>query len=286
MDPKDPTPAADNHADDPSNAGTPDGTDPNAAGDGTGADANNPTNPSKSDDTTVADGDKKPTGDDNGASDGTPAPLQLDSDLDDWAKKRGFPEATDDATKQAYQAARNEQREFTRQQQAAKSGKDASDLDAATKEAKDKLKPTDGDEPDDPLEKTVKELKEERDQERDLRLKGEIYAREQVTTAEHEQIKTIFMEKVDKAGTDEEKLKALDFWGSPAQLGDLLDIARSRIAKGVDNSADLDAAAREERERIAKESNASSPGRSAKTPPTTDKTPEQERTERLKARYS
>jgi hypothetical protein len=281
MDPKDPTPAADNPADVVADAPV----DPKAAGDGTAPQGDNP-DPSKSTDSNAADGDKKPTAGEPGAGD-PPAPLTLDNDLDAWIEKRGFPKPTTDAEKQAYQASRNEQREFTRQQQAAKSGKAANELDTTVKDAKDKLKPAaDPDDADDPVEARIAAIEEDRNNERDLRLKSELYASEQVTTAEHDTIKTILMEKVDKAGTDAQKLAALDYWGAPAQLGDLLDIARARLAKGVDNSADIEKAAQEERERIAKESNASSPGRSATTPLSGDKTPDQERTERLKARYS
>lgn len=284
MDPKDPITPADNPPADVPPSTTPP-VDPAGTGDGTAPKGDNP-DPSKSTDPNAADGDKKPTAGEPGTV-APPAFLTLDNDLDTWIEKRGFPKPTTDAEKQAYQASRNEQREFTRQQQAAKSGKAANELDTTVKDVKEKLKPADdSDDLEDPVEKRLAAIEEERNNERDLRLKSELYAREQVTTEEHDTIKTILMEKVDKAGTDAQKLEALDYWGAPAQLSDLLDIARARLVKGVDNSADLEKAAQEERERIAKESNASSPGRSATTPPSGDKTPDQERTERLKARYS
>lgn len=286
------TPDSDNPNGDATPPASTTSTDPNGTGQGTGTpDANNP-DPSKSTDTPpAADGDKKPTDKpaegDGGKTDDTPAPLTLDTDLDDWAKKRGFPEATSDEQRQAYQQARNEQREFTRSRQAATQIKDAKDLDAAAKDARDKVNPDkkDDDDSDDPVEQRLNAIEEERHQERELNQKAELYRAESVTTAEHNAIKDILMEKVDKAGTDTEKLKVLDFWGAAAQLPDLLALARAKLASGTDNSADLEKAAQEERERIAKESNASSPGPNAKTPPS-DKSPEQERTERLKARYS
>lgn len=281
MDPNDPTPPEDNPADDPSNGN---GADPQGAGDGTGDKPTTPPEPSKSDPASAADGDKTPKAGDPPADKDTPAPL--DTDLDDWAKKRGMPEATTEEQKRAYQDLRNSQREFTRTQQAKK---DSDGLNDAVKGAKDDLKPKPGDDPDDERtdeQKRLDALEADRDHERTLRLQSEFYTENKVSSDEHKTILDVLKEKIDKAPNNAAKLKALDYWGSPEALPDLLDIAKARLAKATDTSDVEDKAAQAERARIAKESNAHSPGRSAKNTNPSDKTPEQERTERLKARYS
>lgn len=278
MDPTDPTPAADNPADvvtDPS-------ADPAAAGDGTGSNANDPTNPSKSTDTHTADGDKTPAAGEPSADKDAPAPL--DSDLDQWIDKRGLPKPENDEQKRAYQDTRNSQREYTREQQAKKDadalGKTVTD---ATKELK---KPTDADDDDDPVVKRMAELEKSNAAERNVRLQSEFYTTQQVTPDEHKLILDIFKEKVDTQPTDEAKLRAVDLWGSPTMLPDLLDIARARLAKATDNSAVEDKAAREERERIARESNAKSPGRNASSTTTSDKSEDAARLERFRDRFN
>lgn len=278
MDPNDPTPVIDDpNIDAP---GTTD-ADSKAAGDGNGDKPTTPTEPSKSTDPNAADGDKKPTAGESG-DEGTPP--KLDADLDEWIEKRGLTKPVDDEQRQKYQAFRNEQREFTRAQQAKD---DSEKLNDSVKAAKDGLKPA-ADDDDDTSEtkKRLDALEADRTAERELRLKSEFYTSEKVTTDEHKAIMEIFKEKVDKQPNDSAKLKAVDLWGSPEALPDLLDLARARILKGTDTSAVEDKAAQEERVRIAKESNAHSPSGNAKNHNPSDKTPEQERTERLKARYS
>lgn len=269
--------------DDPSAAADPSttSTDPTGTGQGTGA-ANDP-DPSKSDDTTAADGDKNPTAktNDSVTADDTPAPL--DADLGDWIEKKGLAPATTDEQKQAYQAMRNEQREFTRSRQAKD---DSTILGDSIKDTKDKLKPAEDDDTLDPLEKRQNKFEADLAEERNTRLQSEFYTTQKVTPEEHKLILDIFKEKVDTQPTDEAKLRAVDIWGSPAALPDLLDIARARLAKGVDTSAVETEAARKEREKIAKESNAKSPGRSASTTQTSDKTEDEARAERFKARFA
>jgi hypothetical protein len=284
MDPNDPTTPADNPADDPSNGN---GADPAGTGDGTGANANNPTEPSKSDDANAAAGgdDKsKPKAGESDADKDTPAPF--DTDLDDWIEKKGLAKPENDEQKRAYQDFRNSQREFTRAQQAKK---DSDGLHDAVKGAKDDLKPKDGDDDDDERtdeQKRLDALEADRNNERTMRLQSEFYTENKVSSDEHKTILEVLKEKIDKAPTNAAKLKALDYWGSPEALPDLLDIAKARLAKATDTSDVADKAAQEERARIARESNAHSPSRSAKNNNPSDKTPEQERTERLKARYS
>lgn len=276
MDPKDPTPAADNPTDVVADAPV----DPAAAGDGTGANADDPTNPSKSTDPSAADGDKKPPVSDDGAA-GTPA--TFDPDLDQWIEKRGLTKPDTDEQKQAYQDLRNGQREFTREQQAKK---DADALGKTVTDVTKDLKKTDpDDDEDDPLAKKVADLEAANTAERNVRLQSEFYTTQQVTPEEHKLILDIFKEKVDTQPTDDAKLKAVDLWGSPTMLPDLLDIARARLAKSTDTSDVEDKAAREERERIARESNAKSPGRNASTTTTSDKTEDEARLERFRDRF-
>lgn len=276
---KDPT----TPVDDPAAAADPsaNGADPTGTGQGTGDDANNP-DPSKSDDANAADGDKeKPTaGDDSAKKDDTPAPL--DADIEDWADKKGLPKATSDEQKQAYQVMRNEQREFTRTQQAKK---DSATLTDSVTKTKDGLKPKDDDELD-PMEKRMAAVEADRIAERTARLQSEFYTTEKVTPEEHKAILEIFKEKVDRQPDDKSKLAAVDLWGAPEALPDLLDIARARLAKSTDTTDVADKAAREERERIARESNAKSPGRNASTTTTSDKTEDEARAERFKARFN
>jgi hypothetical protein len=238
------------------------------------------------DDTTPADGDTKPADDsksDEDKLDDTPA-SQLDEDLDEWIESRKAPKPTTDAERQAYQDLRNEQRDYTREQQAKK---DAADLAKTIDADKDENTPdADEDEEDDELEKTVKELKADRDQERTTRLQSEFYQSNKVTPDEHKQILDLIKEKVAARPTKESKLAALNLWGSPEMLPDLLDMAKARIAKTADTSTVADEAAQAERERIAKESNAKSPSRSASTTTTSDKTEEQARQDALRDRYT
>jgi len=255
-------------------------TDPNGTGQGTGADAND-SDPSKSTDTSSADGDKKPTANDSADQVDTPAPL--DADLDDWIEKKGLAKPTTEAEKRAYQDMRNDQREFTRQQQAKK---DSSTLADSVTKTKDELKPKEGDEELDPVEKRLADLEADRVAERTTRLQSEFYTTEKVTPEEHKQILEIFKEKVDRQPDNASKLKAVDLWGSPEALPDLLDIARARLAKTSDSSEVAEKAAREERERIARESNAKSPGRNASTTTTADKTETEAQVERFRTRFN
>ena len=254
---------------------------------------------SKSTDTTdSADGDKTSTddksdsddksGDDDkgeGADDDTPA-SKFDDDLDDWAAKRNMPKAETDEQRQAYQDLRDSQREFTKKRQAEKEAANSAELAKANDDLKSELKGDDAegadddDDEKDPLEKTVEELKADRDAERTTRLQSEFYQSNSVTDAEHKQILEVIKEKVNRPATTEGKLQAHAIWTHPSALPDLLDIARARIANSTDKSAIADEAAREERERIAKESQAASSGRGAKvTTPAKEKTDDERRLE-------
>lgn len=267
-------------ANDDANTSTTDDTTTTATDNKTADDSNN-LDASKSDDTTVVADDDKKSDDKTTKSDDTLA--SFDNDLDEWATKRGFPKATTDTEKQAYQDQRNQQREFTREQQAKK---DADDLSKEVAKAKSGL-PQDEDDELDPLEKRQNAIEAQMKSERETRLQSEFFINEKVSTEEGKMIVAVMSEKFNRPTTEEGKRRALETWSDPDALPDLLDIARSRIAKTVDTSAITEEAARKERERIARESNAKSPNRSATVADNdSNKTQDQERLERFKARYN
>jgi hypothetical protein len=232
------------------------------------------------------DGSKPTDGSDGGdktppeKKDDTPVST-FDDDIDDWIKKRNLPVPTDDAQKQEYQNLRNEQREFTRERQAKKDAGVLGDVIADTK--KDIL--TDDDE-DDETEKRLNKLEADRVAERETRLQSEFYTTNKVSDTEHKAILDIYREKTSRATTPEAKKAAVELWSSPDMLPDLLDLARAKIAKTTDNSAVADEAARKERERIARESEANSPRGAASTTSTQDKTADQAAIDRWKTRYN
>lgn len=210
-------------------------------------------------------------------TDGNPTSA-FDSDLDEWIEKRGL-KADSDEQRKAYQDLRNDQREYTKSRQAQKDADNAKALNAEISKIN-----TDANEDDDdldPLEKDVKILKaslakaEESNQQRDF------YETNKVTDEQHKAILDVMREKFAKATTPESKKAAIEYWTKPDALGDLLDLAKARLMNNTDTSLIAEEAARKERERIAKESNASSPGRGAKTTTTGDKTPEAERLARF-----
>lgn len=210
-------------------------------------------------------------------------PAKFDSDLDEWIGKRGLSAPADDTQKQALQDLRNEQREFTRTQQAKK------DVDVL-KDGIESVKPpvaTNTDEDFvDPLERRMNELDSRYNEERATRLRSEYYTSNNVTPEESQSILDIFKEKMERPTSDAGKREAFAYWSKPEALSELHELAKARIIVAAGTTGVAEKAAREERERIAKESQANSPGRNAKNTTTSDKTPEQERTERLKARYS
>jgi hypothetical protein len=255
---------------------TPPVPDTKPAGDSDNLDASN------SDATTGADDDKKSTT----TTSTTDAPASLDSDLDDWAEKRKMPKAETDEQRQAYQDLRNSQREFSRSRQEDQAAKDAKDLSKEVDDAKKGIKSEDDDDDLDPLEKRVNDVDAQLKSERETRLQSEFYTNEKVKPEEHKMLLDVMKEKFNRPTTPEGKKRAIETWSDPGMLPDLLDIARGRIAKTVDSSAITDEAARKERERIAKESQANSPGRSATTSSTSDKSEDQARLDRFKARYN
>lgn len=246
------------------------------------ADKGDNLDPSKSPDQSSADGDKTPADD---KKDGVDPPAStFDDDIDEWISKRGLPQPTNDAEKLAYQGQRNEQREFTRAQQARK---DADALGATVEDIKKDVKPPVVDDDDlDPLEKRQNALEARYEQERTTRLQSEFYTTNKVTTEQNSQIMELIKEKVARPTSQEGKLAALNFWTSPDALPDLLDLANARLEKATDKSAVADEAALKERERIAQESQSNGTNRSARTTQTSDKSPDEQRKERLMGKYS
>lgn len=216
------------------------------------------------------------------------APASFDDDIDEWIDKRGLPKPADDTQKQKYQDLRNEQREFTREQQAKKETENANNLSTALADVKKEVKTDDDDDEDldDETAKLVKELKADRDAERTIRLQSEFYTTNKVTDEQHKSILQIIKEEIATGATPEEKMQLVDFWGDPKRLPTLLRLAKAQVAASTDTTAVVDEATRKERERIAKESESKSPNRNATSTTTSDKTEDQARLERFKARYN
>lgn len=241
---------------------------------------------SKSTDDKTADDDKTPT--DDKKTDDTPAtPLKLDDDLDDWITKRGLKVPETDAEKQSLQELRNEQREFTKTRQADKAAKAAKELGDEIH----KNKPADDSDDDDldPLEKRQKKLEEDFEADKTTRAQGDFYRDNGLTadSPEHKAILDIFRENTTKGDTIEEKKADLEYWSNPKRLPLLLELAKARVSGSTDTNAIADKAAREERERIARESESKSPGRAATTTTTSsDKSEDEARTERFKSRFN
>ena len=151
----------------------------------------------------------------------------------------------------------------------------------------DKFEETDEDDDDDldPIEKRQNKIEEDLAEERTTRKQSEFYSSNKVTTEEHQALLTIMKEKFAIPTTDEGKKRSFEVWSSPDALPDLLDLARARISK-ASSSTVADEAAREEREKIERESQSKSPGRNATSTTTSDKTEDEARLERFKARYN
>ena len=255
---------------------TADTTDSTSTDTQTAASDNLDENTSKSTDSSD-DGDKSTEED---KSEEAPASPKLDADLDDWIGTKGFPKPETDVQRAAYQAQRDEQREFTRTRQADKSAKDAKELGDEVHKTQSDIKVDDDDDLD-PLEKRVKANEDAFQQERTTRLQSEFYSSNSVTPEQHKVILEVYKEKVSTPASDEGKQRAFEIWSDPNALTDLLDLANARIAKGSDTGAVADEAARKEREKIARESQANSPGRGAKSTTSGTKTEDQERLERF-----
>lgn len=213
-----------------------------------------------------------------GADDTTAPASKFDDDLDDWAEKTKRPKPETDRERELYQEIRNNQREFSKNQEA-KKAQDQLKTDT------DAVKPDDEEEFDDPLEERLSKVEADRNAERTARLQSEFFSENSVTEEQAKVMGDILKEKVDKAATPEQKKSVYDYWTNPENLSDWHELAKARLGTGVDASAVADEAARKERERIARESHSNGPTRNASTTPA-DKTAEQKRTEDLLKRWS
>lgn len=183
---------------------------------------------------------------------------KFDADLNDWAAKTGRAVPESDRERALYQEIRDSQREFSRSKQAQDASKDILKAIQDAKPADDTQ--DDGDEGyDDELVKTVAELKAANEQERALRQRSEFFTEKSVTEEQAATMGEILKEKVERGGK-----AAYDYWTNPANLDDWYDLAKARLLN-IDTSALQEEAARQERERIAKESAASGSRRSAST---------------------
>ena len=227
-----------------------------------------------------ADQDNKPDETKDDTETDTPA-SKFDDDLDQWIEKRGTPKPTTDEERQALQDIRNEQREFTRAQQAKK---EADNLKDVIDDAKPKID-QDEDEEEDPLEKKVRLLEEQNQLQETTRLQSEFLTTgndgKPVTEEQFKVIQDIMKEKFARPTTEAGKLTAFYQWSSPDALPDLLELAKARIGSTVDTEAEKEAARQEERDEIARASQANSASRASKSTVTTDESEDDARLKRF-----
>jgi hypothetical protein len=209
------------------------------------------------------------TKDDNSSGEGETPPPKFDDDLDDWAAKTGRKAPESDDERELLQEIRNGQRDYSRKQQAAK------EFDKTLKDNKPTTNSQEDDD-EDPLEKKYRDLSERLSNSENTRIRSEYFATNDVTEDESKIMGDILKEKVDKGGQ-----KAFDYWTDPDNLQDWHDLAKARLAKSTDTSQIEAEAARRERVRIAKESQANGPARNATTTTSSKKTLDQERLERF-----
>lgn len=266
MDDDSTTDAANNQADDASEGTT--ATDSNSSTDSqtdtdkTGAD-NLDTSKStdKSDDGDKTNTDKK---------DDTSSAPKFDTDLDEWAKKTNRAIPTTDRERELYQEIRNGQREFSRDKQAKDVSKNVDTAIAKAEPADNKT--DDEDDERDPVEKRQDALEAKLAESEAKRLRSEFFTDKQVDQKTSDVMGEILQEKVDKAKTPQAKKAAFDYWTNPDNLEDWHALAKARLTTAQDTTVIEEEAARKERERIAKESQANGTGRNANNGQTKTKT--------------
>lgn len=242
-------------------------TDPNATASQTTTDTTGSDNldTSKTTDTTSTGDDKTTTTTEGDA--GTPA-KKFDTDLDEWAGKTNRAVPSTDRERELYQEIRDSQRDFSRSRQ-------AKDSTAAVQTAVDSAKPDNKVDPEnderDPLEVRQDAMEAQFREERTLRHRSEYFTEKSVTADEGKTMGEILKEKVDRAATPAAKQAAYDYWTDPNNLEDWHDLAKARLAVSPDISVVEQEAARKERERIAKESQAAGGNRNATTTSTEKK---------------
>lgn len=186
------------------------------------------------------------------------ASTKFDDDLDEWAEKTKRPKPTTDRERELYQEIRDSQREYSRSKQ--KESQDS--LDKAIKDNKpaaDNKQDEDDDERD-PVERRQDALEARLADSEAKNARSEYFSEFNVTEQESKVMGEILKEKVDKGGK-----AAFDYWTNPDQLADWHALAKARLASTQDTSVIAEEAARKERERIAKESQANGASRSAST---------------------
>jgi hypothetical protein len=242
--------SAKNNQPDPNKTATDSGTDTNKTG------ADNSDETSKSTDESAG-GDKSTT---DTKEDKSSAP-KFDTDLDEWAKKTNRAVPTTDRERELYQEIRNGQREFSREKQA----KDVSkNVDTAIAKAEPVDNKTDDDDDErDPVEKRQDALEAKLAESEAKRLRSEFFTEKSVDQKTSDVMGEILQEKVDKAKTPAAKKAAFDYWTNPDNLEDWHALAKARLATTQDTTVIEEEAARKERERIAKESQANGTGRNA-----------------------
>lgn len=185
------------------------------------------------------------------------ASTKFDDDLDEWAEKTGRVKPESDRERELYQEIRDGQREYSRSKQ--KESQDS--LDKAIKDSK----PTadnkqDDDDERDPVERRQDALEARLAESEAKNARSEYFNEFNVTEQESKVMGEILKEKVDKGGK-----AAFDYWTNPDQLADWHALAKARLTTTQDTSVIAEEAARKERERIAKESQANGASRSAST---------------------
>lgn len=212
----------------------------------------------------------------------TPA-SQFDSDLDEWAKTRGKTLETDEDRIQA-QNERNQQREFTRERQAAKQ---AAELQQSIESLLPQEEEETGDfEYEDPLETELKKTQAEMakmkatfNEERILRQRSEYIVDKKVTDEESKVMGDLLKELVAEGGKP-----AYEYWTDPKNLKTWHELAQARLARSLGTSDVEEQARSSERERLAKVTNANGPSMSANSVTTQkQKTAEEIRLEILKS---
>lgn len=199
---------------------------------------NNLENTSTQSETTQVDGQQE-------VAESTPT---FDSDLDEWAAKTGRSAPTTDRERELYQEIRDSQREYTRTRQ---SGTARHDVEKTLREVEPEPYDKQGDGEYDPYQEQQNRLERMFYEERANRLRGEFFHEHNVTSEQADMMGQILKEKIDKGGR-----AAYDFWTNPDNLGDWYMLAKARLATEPDLSSVEAEAARAERERIAKESQA------------------------------
>lgn len=172
----------------------------------------------------------------------------FDSDLDEWAAKTGRSAPTTDRERELYQEIRDSQREFTRTRQSETA---RHDVEKTLREVEPEPYDKQGDGEYDPYQEQQNRLERMLYEERANRLRGEFFQEHNVTSEQADMMGQILKEKIDKGGR-----AAYEFWTDPTNLDDWYMLAKARLATDPDLSSVEAQAARAERERIAKESQA------------------------------